>query len=75
MDISLNQFVQLASKASASRDIVLTQGGTDIRTKFFHSKSSNAASAETNRATMESFKTALTQTYGTFGEGAFQALL
>lgn len=75
MDISLSQFQRLASKASASRDIVLTNGGTDIRTKFFHSKSSNADSAATNRATMESFKTALTQTYGVFGEGAFQAVL
>lgn len=75
MEVSLQGFRDLAAVAKADRDIVINHKLNAIRTKFFHSASSNVKSAQINRSTMIAFRTMLRGAYGDFGEDAFNQLL
>lgn len=75
MDLSVSQFTNVAKSNWLNNDIVLDKTGTELKSQFFHSKSSNATSNATNRATMNAFLNALVQEYGVFGANAFKQVL
>lgn len=75
MDFSVADFTQVARSNWFNNDIVLSKDGSQISSKFFHTKSTKDSAKVANKATMDAFQKALVAEFGAFGKEAFDELL